>query len=113
MMMEQDEQRITDPTTMRGALRERIQGNGRSLFIKRIPPKVHDEFRKWCDEELCGDYGMGLLWLWEGRADAVALSSAIASLDVRMAALEEGLKTKKSKKEVKLADGRVLTLKGE
>ncbi len=34
------------------------------LLIGRTPKSI-EEFKEWCKEELCNDYGMGLKWLWD------------------------------------------------
>ena len=85
------------------------------LTIGRVPPKTKEEFTKWCKEELCGDYGMGLRELWnfykgllpsgnelaeEGNAKAEEALSQITELRAMVA------EPQKEKKVIKTVDGK-------
>ncbi len=48
--------------------------------ISRIPPKTREEFVKYCNEELCGDYGMGLKWLWDFYKGTLGHGSELADM---------------------------------
>ncbi len=85
-------------------------GRAYNVFsISRLPPKTREEFVNYCKEELCGDYGMGLKWLWDYYKGALGLGSEVAEAkaDEALTQITE-MKTNERKEEepdIKTVDG--------
>ncbi len=69
------------------------------LRISRVPKQTLEVFKKYADEEFCGDYGMCLKWL----VDMVfgEFSGAISDINKRLEVLESKQVVEQPKAEVK------------
>ncbi len=92
-----------------------------SLVIARIPEKTKTEFMKWCEEDLCKDYGMGIKWLLDYYKGTLPnqneeinekieiLADEINKLKEKIAKLTQ----KPKEKEIVMADGKIKRIGGE
>ena len=80
------------------------------LTISRVPPKTKEEFINWCKAELCGDFGMGLKWLWDYYIGI--LGKGFERTEAKVDALAEelvelkGTLSETNKKTIKTVDGK-------
>jgi hypothetical protein len=81
------------------------------FFIGRVPKKTKEEFKKWADEELASDYGMGLKWLWDFYTGVLLTGSerAEAKADEALVQVAE-MKTQPQKEEnvIKNVNGQII-----
>ena len=84
-----------------------------SLVIARIPEKTKTEFIRWCEKELCKDYGMGLKWLFDHYKGTLPneneeINAKIELLANEVDKIRDELKEKKEEKVLRAADGRMV-----
>ncbi len=83
-----------------------------SLVIARIPEKTKTEFMRWCEKELCKDYGMGLKWLLDYYKGTLPnqneeINAKIDLLADEINKIKDKLKEKKEEKILRAADGSI------
>ena len=74
------------------------------LPINQVPKQTNEEFRRWCDVNFCGHWGMGLKWLWDfhkgilltghERAEAKADEALNQIAEIQKEPAEPGYRTK-------------------
>lgn len=103
---------VTMETTEQLAqLNERLLQNAQSLHISRVPTRIKREFVEWANAEFCGDYGLALKHLWEGKLDAVAIMEEVSQLNARIAKLEMAPQQEEKPKVRRMVSGREIPLR--